>query len=197
MLNDIVKEVFFTPEEIAEKLKLSTATVYKLIGQDNLPHFRIGKSYRIPASSFEAFVMSEGNLARFSKREQQLPAAATRFVKLVRAAPDVVQRQVLAIVLFGSYARGDFTEGSDIDLLVIVKRVDKDIEQQIAAFSSDAMADGDFDEFLSPVRMSLSHWNFLAENGSPLYDEIKREGIVLWSRGSKLPKGIASARTRN
>lgn len=47
----------YTPDQAAQILQLSTATVYKLIGRGELVAKRIGKVYRIPASEL-SFVFS-------------------------------------------------------------------------------------------------------------------------------------------
>lgn len=196
-LNDIAKGLFFTPEEIASKLKLSVATVYKLISQDELPYFRVGKLYRIPMQAFESYIMEGGNLARFVKPTLGVPDAAKRFVELVDESPDKIKKQITAIVLFGSCARGDQSEHSDIDLFVLLAGANAIIEKQISSFSSKAMADGNFEEFLSPIRMSLAHWKTLAENRSPLYEDIQKEGIVLWPKNSGSLKDIENAQRKN
>ncbi|MEA3329512.1 MAG: nucleotidyltransferase domain-containing protein [Nanoarchaeota archaeon] len=43
---------------------------------------------------------------------------------------------IVCSVLFGSYARLSFTKDSDVDLLLIVKKVDKDINNKISQLSS-------------------------------------------------------------
>ncbi|MFH1829545.1 MAG: helix-turn-helix domain-containing protein [Pseudomonadota bacterium] len=197
MLNNISKQAFFTPEELAEKLKLSTATVYKLLNQEKLPYFRIGKSYRIPEQALRAYMMREGNLAQFIKITPEIPNAAQRFVEGIEGAPKELRQSIIAVILFGSYARGDYSENSDIDLLVLISQSTKETDQGISAISSEAMAAGGFDEFLSPIRMSLSHWVQLAGNGSPFYEEIQREGIILWPKELKSLKDIEAAQKKS
>lgn len=196
-LNYIENEIFFTPEEMAKKLKLSAATVYKLLNNGGLPYFKVGKCYRIPAKAFEAYVMREGNIAQFIAPRITIPAAARSFVEIVNKAPKKLKQQILAIMLFGSHARGNANKESDIDILVIVSSCTAAIEKTIAEFSSRAMAHGNFEEFLSPIRMSHAHWKKLIAANSPLVDEIKKEGILLWSRESKLPADIETAQKRN
>lgn len=196
-LNDISKETFFTPEELAEKLKLSIATVYKLLSQDKLPYFKVGKSYRIPARAFASYMMGEGNLSHFVSVGPEIPRAAYRFVELVDELSREVKDQIIAVILFGSYARGDHDEHSDIDLLVLLKDTTPELDVQVAALSSEAMAAGGFDEFLSPLRMSIAHWIQLARDGSPLYEEIQREGVLLWSKGSISLEDIEIDHARN
>lgn len=191
------EELYHTPEELAQRLKLSTATVYKLLANDELPYFKVGKCYRIPSRAFEAYMMREGNLARFIGPRLTVPQAAEAFVGLIEASSEELRKQVVAVVLFGSHARGEPDEGSDIDLLVLVTRCDSKVEGDIAALSTQAMAEGDYDEFLSPIRMSVEHWRMLAAEGSPLVDEIRREGVPLWPRGSRSLKDIAAVQKRS
>ena len=48
--------------------------------------------------------------------------------------------EVSRVVLFGSFARGDFTSYSDIDLLVILKCSDIPVRERIAEFLRDCAA---------------------------------------------------------
>jgi len=45
-----------TVAEVAEVLRVSTMTVYRLIKAGELPAFRVGKNYRIQESELEAFL---------------------------------------------------------------------------------------------------------------------------------------------
>lgn len=193
---DLGTDAIYTPEELASKLKLSTATVYKLLGRDKLPYFKVGKSYRIPAQALAAYMMLEGNLRRFIPFEPEIPAAARAFVELIAQGSGELKHSVAAVILFGSYARGTWTEKSDIDLLVLLSKASSSIERQVAAASSEAMASGDFDEFLSPIRMTVDHWYELASIHAPLYEEILKEGVVLWPNDIESPRDIESARTK-
>lgn len=196
-LKSISKESFFTPEELSLRLKLSVATVYKLIAKDEIPYFKIGKSYRIPASALIAFMMQEGNLGRFVSRGPVVPEAAKHFIHEIETASKDVKENIIAVVLFGSYARGDFNEDSDIDMLVIVKENSAEVQNRISEISSSAMEAANFDEFLSPMKMSLVHWTESGRRQLPLYEEIQNEGIILWPKDLKSLKDIESVRGRS
>lgn len=196
VLDDIKNETFFTPEELAERLKLSTATIYKLIGNDELPYFKVGKCYRIPSRALASYIMKAGNISHFIPSAPKTPDAARFFIEKIAETPEL-ENTVVGVVLFGSYARGDYDDNSDIDLLVLLKQNSPQIEEEIASISSEAMEDCNFDQFLSPIRMSLAHWNELATNGSPLHEEIQREGIVLWPKESKSLRVIEHEHARN
>jgi predicted nucleotidyltransferase len=86
--------------------------------------------------------------------------------------------RVAEIRLFGSYARGDATEDSDVDCLVLLDRVDQDDDRAITNLAADLtwqMAG----VVVSPMIMSVADfeaWKAL-ERRTPL--EIEREGILL------------------
>lgn len=47
---------YLTPDEIAEELKLSTMTVYRIIKRGDMDAVRVGKSYRVPISAFTRYL---------------------------------------------------------------------------------------------------------------------------------------------
>lgn len=195
-LNETEIETIYTPEEVAKRLKLSVATIYKLISEDAFPYFRVGKCYRIPANAITSYMMREGNLARFAASGPITPKSALNFVRLIEGSEEA-KKNVAAVIMFGSFARGTAQSESDIDLLVLLKKNSISIQSKISELSSEAMEECDFDEFLSPVKMSVEHWKELKESGSPLYEEIQKEGIILWPRESTFLKTTKSGRGKN
>ena len=55
MLSIIDPTKAYTPEQVAQMLQLSKNTVYELIGRGEIVAKKIGKLYRIPASSISFF----------------------------------------------------------------------------------------------------------------------------------------------
>jgi excisionase family DNA binding protein len=49
---------YLRPSDIAARLALHRSQVYKLIHNGTLPHIRIGRSVRVPAQAFEAYLRS-------------------------------------------------------------------------------------------------------------------------------------------
>lgn len=47
---------FFTVAEVADELRVSSMTVYRLIKAGDLPAVRVGRSYRIREDDVDAFV---------------------------------------------------------------------------------------------------------------------------------------------
>jgi predicted nucleotidyltransferase len=86
--------------------------------------------------------------------------------------------RVVAMRLFGSYARGDATEDSDVDCLVLLDNGDRDADRAITDLAADLtwQIGG---VVVSPMVMSVAEfdaWKAL-ERRTPL--EIEREGIPL------------------
>ena len=105
--------------------------------------------------------MVEREFAAWAKRE------AARHPELVR------------IGFFGSYARGDWGVGSDLDLIAIVRSADARPERRSLAF----------DVLLLPVPVDLlvyteAEWAKLGESGSPFARTLEREVIWLEPRES-------------
>ena len=49
-------KAFFTPEELAEFLAISRATVYRLVGKRQLPFHKIGGVLRFKKADIEAYL---------------------------------------------------------------------------------------------------------------------------------------------
>ena len=51
------EDILYTPEEIAQKLKLSKYTIYEMIKKGEMPSHRIGRSLRISKSQYDKYLM--------------------------------------------------------------------------------------------------------------------------------------------
>ena len=100
-------------------------------------------------------------------------------------------QQVERLVLFGSKARGDSVVGSDIDVLVVLrKRMEPTKEgfypfgsvdptwREIVGATFDLLMK--YDVNISPTVVGINEYERL----SPLMTHIKKEGIELWRRPS-------------
>ncbi len=89
------------------------------------------------------------------------------------------QMDLLSILLYGSYARGDYYENSDIDVMILVKTSEEEIPDY-----RDRVADCAFEYFLdygveiSPIVKNERHFNEWADY-VPFYRNVKAEGVVV------------------
>lgn len=84
------------------------------------------------------------------------------------------------IILFGSYARGDFRQDSDIDIMILVDMTDLELKaygQQLSYMTYDFNLENDLD--IKPIAKSEAHFNMWVKN-YPFYSNIRKEGVILY-----------------
>ena len=110
-----------------------------------------------------------GKQIRLADREQQ---ALQDFVGYLRKS---LTDQVESVALFGSKARGDSKQGSDIDVLVIMAQEDRKLRREIlrqaARFSLK------YDVLLSPRVIGAQRWEQM--RGFSLYLNVERDAVGL------------------
>ena len=84
---------------------------------------------------------------------------------------------IVSVYAFGSRVRGDHAEGSDFDILVIVKNRSITVEEAIIdAFVEEEMKSGvSFD----PLIKTLSSFELEKQHHTPFFKNIEQEGIAL------------------
>lgn len=87
---------------------------------------------------------------------------------------------VKQIILYGSYARGDYTADSDVDIMILLDISDmaiKDYRHQLSDMTYDFNLDHDLD--IKPIAKSEEHFLQWIEN-YPFYANIQKEGVSLY-----------------
>ena len=83
------------------------------------------------------------------------------------------------IILYGSYARGDFHEESDIDFLVLLNDNEVSVKSEIGA-TNDELFDLSMKHNFIPISSyTISENNFNSSNKA-LFRFIKKEGITIY-----------------
>lgn len=82
------------------------------------------------------------------------------------------------IILFGSYSRKEVHYGSDVDLLIIVKkRISNDFEVIYGA-----LFDISLDYEWSPLLITEKDFRERIKEGFPFIKAIINDGIIMWSK---------------
>jgi predicted nucleotidyltransferase len=84
------------------------------------------------------------------------------------------------IVLFGSYARGDNTENSDIDILIIIK--DLVNERKITRSLYKALLDEDFSIPVDFLAIDYDKYNIVKNKIGYIYKTIEQEGKIIYGK---------------
>jgi predicted nucleotidyltransferase len=99
-------------------------------------------------------------------------AAVRRWAAAVATDP-----RVRRVGYFGSYARGDWGVGSDVDLVVLVDRADEPFARRGLAW--------DLTELPVPAQVlvyTVDEWNRLAREGSRFHATLAREAVWVLDR---------------
>jgi len=81
------------------------------------------------------------------------------------------------LVLFGSRARGDADQDSDMDVLVVVDELTKKVENYISDCAWEACFEHGI--VMVPIVFSADEWNSGPERSSLLAEAVKLEGISI------------------
>lgn len=93
---------------------------------------------------------------------------------------EIYGNHLKTVILYGSYARGDYTEDSDIDIMVLLDLSDIDIKKyrhELSGMTYDFNMDYDLD--IRPIAKSKEHFDKWVEV-YPFYSNIEKEGVKLF-----------------
>lgn len=163
---------WITVQDLAKYLKLSTMMVYKLAQEGVLPAVKIGRVWRFEESQIDEWLKRQ-NISQtklpFSPRVREI------IEDFVRELRKEFKENLAQVIVFGSQARGDATEESDVDVLVVFKKLEDywKISNRVGKLAYAMTFDKDRAVVLSTIVMEEGE--FLT-GGSPLLLNIRREG---------------------
>ena len=92
----------------------------------------------------------------------------------------IYRHELSAVILYGSYARDDYTEQSDIDMMILLDADEKSVRQRnesLVFMTYDFNMEHDVD--IQPVAERKAFFDYWTE-AHPFYKNVKREGVVLY-----------------
>jgi predicted nucleotidyltransferase len=93
--------------------------------------------------------------------------------------------RVAHLILYGSRARMEGDRESDLDVLVVIDRDDRQVENEVAleAFAPSL----EHDVLISPLVWSQAHYDLHRRLGLLIFQNIERDGIELWNWQTSAP----------
>lgn len=128
------------------------------------------------------------SVLKWPERETVLAAARLWAIEQPRRHP-----QLLAVGCYGSYARGDWGVGSDLDVVAIVQSCDQPFERRALSW--------DLDELPVPAELLVytwHEWERILREGGRFGRVLQNETVWLWVRnGAEVPTTMTHTRALN
>ena len=99
----------------------------------------------------------------------------------------ILKDDLSKLIVYGSYARGDYNSSSDVDVMILVKMSDneiKKIENQVYDLTFDIEMDTGVD--ISPIIKNEEQYEYWLDT-LPFYKNIHEEGVIVVCDISKCP----------
>src|SRR5574341_2402079 len=106
-----------------------------------------------------------------------LPKEKKAVREFLAAVHTAYGNRIQRAALFGSKVRGDSTQYSDIDILLIVTDDNWKFRRAISGISSDIALK--YDVLLDVRIISVSRWQYMADIQSGLYQNISRDAVPI------------------
>src|SRR5574341_205977 len=117
--------------------------------------------------------MKRRSLSHLSPNERQAVDG------LVEALKRHADGQILLVAMFGSKARGDADEDSDVDILIVADADPRQIEGRISKSSSELSLEHNL--IINKFILSREHWADYARRRAAFWQNVQRDGVLLLS----------------
>lgn len=99
--------------------------------------------------------------------------------ELKQRLPADVERHIRRMIIYGSRARGDAAEDSDLDLVALVDEKTPELEQALDEIAYNLMWDHDFKPIISLKVFAEERFRSAAAKGLSFYCNVEREGVTV------------------
>ena len=121
-----------------------------------------------------------GTSERFEQMKKIPRSIEILIYKFAQTIQLLLGSELYAIILYGSYARGDLRPDSDIDIIILVDMSDIELKsygEKLSYMTYDFNLDHDID--IKPIAKSEEIFNKWVVN-YPFYSNIHKEGVILY-----------------
>lgn len=93
----------------------------------------------------------------------------------IQGAKKILKNNLSKLIVYGSYARGDYKENSDIAVMILTPLSKEEIEQVENSIFDLELESG---IVINPVLENEAHYRYWL-GALPFYDNVEKEGIVI------------------
>ena len=174
---------YLSVTQYAEKYQKDVGNVRRMLLTNRLKGIKIGNQWAIDSNTPypEDKRISLGNYINYrkvlilKKHKELLDLLRNMFDELSTIYGD----NVTEMSLYGSYARGEQTEDSDVDIALFVNKLDK--KKRDKMISCVAKYELEIGKVLSVIEVENKKYKEWFK-AMPFYRNIKKEGIALWKK---------------
>jgi uncharacterized protein len=117
-------------------------------------------------------------IAPLEERRAQVPARVwERLQKVKEGALAQLASRLREIRLFGSYARGDWNDESDVDVLILTESLEAGDRERLIGVTVDASYEGG--PWVSPLILTVERLEALRADEKIIAKDLDREGITV------------------
>lgn len=159
--------------------RLALISIYESIG---IPFHRVTPKELQAEAVLCNSLKEQSDCERLSKKQIVL-SWLREYIKIIK---NVYGDELLKVILYGSYARGDFDEESDVDLMILIDSSPKEERKKIYALIDEAyeiILDSELD--IQPIVKSIytfEKWKVTL----PFYKNVEKEGEVLYNNERRM-----------
>jgi excisionase family DNA binding protein len=168
-----------TIKDLGLYLKINEKTIYKLAKKKELPGIKIGGMWRFKKEAVDSWLVNFSKKIEVAKMKNSgnLNLKDNEKKALLELKKILFKSfSVAEIILYGSKARGDFDEESDMDILIILKnKVDDNIREEI--FSMSFKIEIKYDVIFGILVETEDFWSSPLAGAMPIHSNISREGV--------------------
>ena len=170
--------------EYAMKNNKDPGNIRRLLAEGRLQGMKIGKQWvldedtQYPADQrVISGIYKNSRKKRYFNSDRILSSSVVELIKELRV---VYGNLLLRAILYGSYARGEETDESDVDIALLIEgKTDPEMtEKMLVCVARRELECGKVLSVVDIDSKKYSEWS----DTLPFYRNIKKEGIVLWTR---------------
>lgn len=174
---------YYTVSEYAKKYGKDPGNIRRMLIKGRINGEKLGKQWIIPKNTEypDDGRIKSGSYKNWRRRayiNQSFPKLLKSLTEMSCRLKSVYGEFLDKVVLYGSYARGEQSEYSDVDIAVILKdgNTEKMHDEML-----DLVVDYELDLAVTLSVVPIEYENYLEWNRVlPYYMNIEKEGIVLW-----------------
>jgi predicted nucleotidyltransferase len=178
-------EEYLSVTQYALKNQKDVGNVRRLLLSGRLPGMKVGNQWIIKKDTpypvdnriKEGKYINQRGKNKFFRNKP----VVNNLLYLIKGLETIYEDDAVAVVVYGSYARGTEGPDSDIDIAIFVKKTSKQKrDQMIDAVSKYELVTG---KVISAIEIDYKQFNAWKDS-MPFYKSIRKECIVLWKNAN-------------